>query len=247
MTKQLTVAVIAALMAAPAWTSESNSAPKEEKIGVGSGAAIGAMAGGPVGVVIGAALGGWVGDKFHRERSARGGVEQQYAQAAAEADSLAARLRGNERELETLKSVLAAEQKSFSAALEEALEVHVYFRTGQSALDDETRQRLAQVAGLIQAIDGFAIVVEGHADARGDAEYNGQLSAQRAAAVRDVLLHAGVAAQRITTHAAGETQATAAENDLDALALDRRVSLTIVRPEALLVGANSALGAAPSP
>jgi outer membrane protein OmpA-like peptidoglycan-associated protein len=54
------------------------------------------------------------------------------------------------------------------------------------------------------------------------------LSAQRAAAVREVLLQAGVAADRITATAEGERQSTAAEGDLDALAMERRVNLSIV-------------------
>jgi outer membrane protein OmpA-like peptidoglycan-associated protein len=232
MTKQLAVVMIAALIAAPAWTAERSSAPKEEKIGVGGGAAIGALAGGPIGVVLGAALGGWAGDRFHQERSQRRDFEQRYERASADARSLENMLRGNERELATLRAVLADEQRSFRAALEEALEVHVYFRTAQSALDPDTEQRLAQVAGLLGEIGDFSIIVEGHADSRGDAAYNEQLSGQRAAAVRDVLIGAGLSPERITMRAAGESQATAAEGDLDALALERRVNLTIIRPDA---------------
>lgn len=230
MRKQLAIAVIVALAAAPAWTAESNGAPKEEKIGVGSGAAIGAMAGGPVGFVLGAAFGGWLGDRFHRERSQREDFEQRYASASADAESFASLLRGSERNLAAVQAALAEEQKSFAAAFETALEIEVYFRTEQSTLDEATEQRLAQVAGLLEPMEDFAVVIEGHADARGATDYNDQLSAQRAAAVRDVLLHAGIALDRITTHAAGEADATAAEGDIDALALERRVQLTIVRP-----------------
>jgi outer membrane protein OmpA-like peptidoglycan-associated protein len=231
MMKQLAAVTIAALIAAPAWTAERNSAPREEKIGVGSGAAIGAMAGGPVGLVLGAAFGGWLGDKFHDERAQRQDFAQRYENASASAQSLEGLLRGSERELSNLRAVLSAEQRNFRDALEEALEVEVYFHTAQSALDQDVEQRLSQVAGLINAIDGFTMVVEGHSDSRGDAEYNDQLSAERAAAVRDVLLRAGIAPARITTRAAGETGSTAAENDLDALALERRVNLTIIRSD----------------
>jgi outer membrane protein OmpA-like peptidoglycan-associated protein len=90
---------------------------------------------------------------------------------------------------------------------------------------------LTQIVGLINEIDDFTMVVEGHSDSRGDAEYNDQLSAERAAAVRDVLLRAGISPTRITTRAAGETGSRAAENDLDALALERRVNVTIVHPD----------------
>jgi len=232
MRKQLVIAVIGALVTAPAWTAESSGAPKEEKIGVGSGAAIGAMAGGPVGFLVGAALGGWLGDRFHRERSEREDFEQRYASASADAESFASLLRGSQRELAALQAALADEQKTFAAALETALDIEVYFRTEQSTLDEATEQRLAQVAELLEPMEDFVVVIEGHADARGAAEYNDQLSAQRAAAVRDVFLHAGIALDRIATRAAGEADSTAEEGDVDALALERRVDLTIVRPNA---------------
>ena len=232
MTKQLIAVMVAVLIAAPAWTAERNGAPKEETIGVGGGAAIGAIAGGPIGVILGAALGGWVGDRFHRERSQRQAAEERHAQASAAADSLEGLLRGSERELVSLRAVLADEQRSFKDTLEEALEVEVYFRTAQSALDADVEERLSQVASLIAEIDDFTIIVEGHADGRGDAQYNDALSAARAASVRDVLLRSGLAPERITMRAAGETQASAADRDLDALALERRVDLTLVRPGA---------------
>jgi outer membrane protein OmpA-like peptidoglycan-associated protein len=231
MMKQLAAVTIATLIAAPAWTAEKNSAPKEEKIGIGSGAAIGAMAGGPVGLVLGAAFGGWLGDKFHSERAERQDYAQRYANANAAVQSLEALLRGSERELSSLRTELSAEQRNFRDALEEALEVEVYFRTAQSTLDQVVEQRLTQIVGLINEIDDFTMVVEGHSDSRGDAEYNDQLSAERAAAVRDVLLRAGISPTRITTRAAGETGSRAAENDLDALALERRVNVTIVHPD----------------
>jgi len=241
MRKQLAIAVAAALTAAPAWASEVSVAPKEEKIGLGTGAALGAIAGGPIGMVLGAALGGWAGDKFHQERAQRLDYEHRYESAQAEADSFEGLLRDSERKLAEVRTMLAAEKRGFESALEEALELQVYFRTEQSTLDEVTEQRLAEVAGLIRDIDDFTIFVEGHTDARGTEDYNELLSAQRAAAVRDVLLRAGVAPERITTHEAGETQSTAVEGDVDSLALERRVDLKIMRMEPTLVGATSGL------
>ena len=229
MKKQLIVAAMAALASTAAWTGESGASPKEEKIGLGSGVAIGAIAGGPIGAVIGAALGGWAGDRFHQERSQRLEAEERYELASAQADTLEGRLRTSDRELTAVRSVLEAAERDFHTALEEALEVEVYFRTEESGLDDITAQRLSQIAALLEDLEGFAVVVEGHADARGEVEFNDQLSEQRAAAVRDILLEGGVAAKRITMRAAGETQAIADEGDVDALALERRVNLTIVR------------------
>ena len=50
----------------------------------------------------------------------------------------------------------------------------------------------------------------------------------RAANVRDSLIRAGIPAARISVEAYGEQYASADEKDLDALAFDRRVQLTLI-------------------
>jgi outer membrane protein OmpA-like peptidoglycan-associated protein len=236
MRKQLLAGLAVALVTTPAWTSESNSAPKEEKIGVGSGAAIGAIAGGPIGMFLGAALGGWAGDRFHQERRKRDAVEQELAAVSTERSSLEQRLQGSERQMGTLRAQRDEDERRFKAALEDAIEVQVYFHTEQSTLDEGTEQRLARIASLFGELDDVTVVIEGYADSRGEPKFNEQLSAARAAAVRDTLLRAGVPIEQITVHAVGEAESSAPENDPDALALERKVSLTIVRPDSTLVG-----------
>ena len=228
MNKQILILILSAGLAAPAWTAETGKAPKEERIGVGSGAAIGAAAGGPVGAILGAAFGGWLGDKFHRERRDKLDMTARYEEASAEAESFEALFQGRERELAAVRAEWNAEQRTYRDALQDALEVQVYFRTAETEPDQAARERLTRLANLIASMDELAVVVSGYADPRGDETYNEQLSAARAEAVRAVLIAGGVPADRITAKAQGETQSTAAENDLDALALDRRVNLSIV-------------------
>ena len=88
MRKKLIVLIVGSLLATPSFAAPKNRAPKEESIGVGSGAAIGALAGGPIGFVVGAAFGGWLGDRFHHERTARREADEHAAQATAHAASL---------------------------------------------------------------------------------------------------------------------------------------------------------------
>jgi len=228
MSKRILLLILAAGLTATAWTAEKGAAPKEEKIGVGGGAAIGAIAGGPIGLILGAAFGGWIGDRFHQERSQRLETEDTLEQAQANAESQNDLLYRSESELTDLRSEYSVQQRNYRGALQEALEVQVFFRTGQSTLQDDAERRLSRIAGLVQSMEGFAVVVEGHADARGNEEYNEQLSAGRAAAVRDALIRAGVSADRITSSAEGERHSSASEQDLDALAMERRVNLSIV-------------------
>ncbi|MGB7216679.1 MAG: OmpA family protein, partial [Gammaproteobacteria bacterium] len=84
---------------------------------------------------------------------------------------------------------------------------------------------------LIGAMDGAVVMLEGHADSRGDAAYNEALSAARAEHVRQIFIDAGVPAERIAVTAEGENQAVAEPNDVDGLALERRVSISIMGPD----------------
>jgi outer membrane protein OmpA-like peptidoglycan-associated protein len=203
---------------------------REEGIGVGTGSVVGAIAGGPIGFIVGAAMGGWLGNKFHFERSARNEAEARYEQAEAMAGSLEALVAGSEDEIAELKLVMSHQEDAYRDALSEAFDIAVYFHTGEASLTPSVADRLARLGQLLHEFDDFAVVIEGHADPRGDETYNDQFSAERADAVREALLRSGLSADRITTRATGERQSQAADNDLDAMALERRVDLSIVYP-----------------
>jgi outer membrane protein OmpA-like peptidoglycan-associated protein len=228
MRKQIIVLMAGSLLATTGWTAEKNRAPKEESIGLGSGAAIGAMAGGPVGALLGAAFGAWIGDRFHHERTARAMSEQRADEAQARASSLEHELGGTEHELATAHAQLHSERLAHRSDLEQALAVEVYFRTEQSTLDTTTEQRLADLAGLVAPMEGTVIRLAGHTDARGTDVFNDQLSTARATTVRDSLIRAGMPAERIVVTAAGESEAAAPEQDVDGMALDRRVEVKII-------------------
>jgi outer membrane protein OmpA-like peptidoglycan-associated protein len=244
MKKQIIALVVGSLLAAPGWTApkhrtaaieqthtakrEKNRAAKEESIGVGSGAAIGAIAGGPIGFIVGAAFGGWIGDRFHHERSERAAAEKRAGDAQAQSVALEHKLSGSERELASTQSELRTQRAAYRRDLEQALSVEVYFRTEDSVLGTATEQRIGQLAQLVGSMDGAVIRLDGHADARGTSKYNDELSAARAASVRDALIRGGMPAERIVITASGEVGSTATELDVDGMALDRRVQIQIV-------------------
>lgn len=228
MNRKVIVLLIGSLLATSSWAGPKNKAPKEESIGLGSGAAIGAMAGGPVGLILGAAFGGWLGDRFHTERSERRSADERAAKASEHSASLERLLGATERAMAAKDAELFGERAAHRRSLEEALAIEVFFRTEQSGLDGVTEERLAKLVGLVAPIDGAVIRLEGHADARGTEEYNATLSTERAAAVRDALVRAGMPAERVIVTAAGEASSMAAEQDADGMALERRVEMRIV-------------------
>lgn len=201
---------------------------KRELIGAGSGAVIGAAAGGPVGLLIGVAFGAWLGDRIHQEHSGRVEAEQVADAALTEAASLRNVLLSNELEVARLESQLLAEQRAHRDVLREAISLQVMFRTADSSLDEDSKQRLSRIAELISPMTGVVVHLSGHADARGDEDYNRQLSAERAETVREVLISAGVPADRIVMTAEGTRLATATPDDPEAMALDRRVQMRLI-------------------
>jgi outer membrane protein OmpA-like peptidoglycan-associated protein len=228
MKKQIIALVVGSMLASPGWTADKNRAAKEESIGLGSGAAIGAIAGGPIGFVLGAAFGGWIGDRFHHERSERAAADQRAGDAQAHAAGLERKLAGSEQQIASTQSELRNERIAHRQDLEQALSVEVYFRTEDTVLGTGTEQRISQLAQLVGGMDGAVIRLDGHTDARGTAKYNDELSAARAESVRDALIRGGMPGDRIVVTASGELGSSATEQDVDGMALDRRVQIQIV-------------------
>jgi outer membrane protein OmpA-like peptidoglycan-associated protein len=104
-----------------------------------------------------------------------------------------------------------------AVAVSPVVKSHVYFATMKATLDDN-----AQVALDALAVSGAAIVLEGHADERGDDGYNTKLSRKRALAVQRYLVERGADREQIKVRFAGEAGA----GDPD-LWRDRRVDIQI--------------------
>ena len=234
MKKTIIVLLAGSLVANTGWTGEKTRTnpkdhpDKEQSIGLGSGAAIGALAGGPVGLIIGAAFGGWLGDRFHHERAGRESSEQAANEAQARATSLEHKLSGTEQQLASSETDLQTERTAHRTDLERAVALDVHFKTEDSVIDSGDEQRLAELASFIAPLDGTVIRLDGHTDVRGTEKYNDALSTARAESVRDALVRAGMPAERIVVAGEGSAAATAAEQDVDGMALDRRVALTVV-------------------
>jgi outer membrane protein OmpA-like peptidoglycan-associated protein len=226
--QKVIVALIGGLLATSSMAAPKNRAPKEESIGLGSGAAIGALAGGPIGLVLGAAFGGWLGDRFHDERSARRTADERAVTLSAHADQLQTLLVATERAVVAKDAELFSERLAHRRDLEEALSVEVFFRTEDSGVLGRTEERLAKLAALIEPMEGAVIRLEGHADARGTEAFNTTLSTARADAIREALIRGGMPAERVIVTAAGETGSAAPEHDPDGMALERRVEMQVV-------------------
>jgi len=82
----------------------------------------------------------------------------------------------------------------------------LYFEFDEDQVNPRTRRQLEIVAQILLTDPTKKITLSGHTDALGTDDYNNQLSARRAAVVRDFLAAAGVSAEQIVLIAKGASQ-----------------------------------------
>jgi outer membrane protein OmpA-like peptidoglycan-associated protein len=103
----------------------------------------------------------------------------------------------------------------------------VLFDTGKHTLKPGARERLARVAGILQAYPDLHVQVEGHTDNVGGMEFNQQLSEQRANGVRNFLVQQGVRPEIIESRGAGMGEPVASNSTAAGRQQNRRVDLVV--------------------
>jgi peptidoglycan-associated lipoprotein len=98
----------------------------------------------------------------------------------------------------------------------------VFFDFDQSNIRDDQRAGLAENVTWLKSNSGAKLLVEGHCDERGTAEYNLALGERRAKAVKDYLVAAGIAADRISTISYGKERPFVLGHDESAWKWNRR-------------------------
>ncbi len=227
-------------MSAVALAGEPAPATPHEPIGFVTGGVIGAFAAGPVGAVVGAGLGTWLGNRVHRAGDA---TKAEASVAALQTDKT--ELLGEKSTLLTEKNALAETNRSLTARLDDltrkvesaqtakedgsevldGLQGDVLFRTGSAEITPEIAHQIQVLAQAVAKSPALKVRVDGYADPRGTVDANLKLSEDRANAVRDLFLAAGINEEVLEVNAYGKSQSVAADND--GYALERRVRLTL--------------------
>jgi len=94
-------------------------------------------------------------------------------------------------------------------------------------LTPEARKTLEEVASALKAYPSLRLLVEGHADERGTAEYNLALGARRAQSAKDYLVGLGIDAGRLDTISYGEERPLDPAHNEVAWALNRRAHFAV--------------------
>lgn len=223
-----------------ALADEPKPAHPQEPVGFLAGGVIGAFAAGPVGAIVGAGLGTWLGNRVHRagdaskaeakvallqsDKSAlqaeRSTLSDQNSQLTGKNQLLSAKLDDLSKKVESAQS-----GKGDPAEVLDGLQGDVLFRTGSAEITPDIAHQVQVLAQAAAKSPALRIRIDGYADPRGSIDANIKLSQDRANAVRDLLLAAGVSEDVLEVNAYGKSQSVATDDD--GYALERKVRLTL--------------------
>jgi len=179
-----------------------------------------------------------------RDQAARAKTQfQQAAQAATQqAETAQAQAVKAQQEAQQYRQQREAELARLQQALNQIAETRrtamglimtldnnsIRFDFDKADVKPQYREVLSRIAGVLTALKGFRIDVDGYADDVGSEEYNLRLSERRAAAVRDYLVQAGLDPSILSTNGYGKADPRVSGKSVDARAANRRVEIAIV-------------------
>ena len=175
-------------------------------IGAGAGAIIGGLIGKAAGntaagVILGAAIGG-----------AAGLAIGHYMDKQAE---------------EMRKDIKNAKIERVGEGIKITFDTGILFKTNSSELQPEATRNITDLAKILNKYPDTNILIDGHTDSTGIAEYNQHLSERRAESVSFELKGLAVAQSRLTTRGFGETWPVAPNVSPEGRQLNRRVEVAI--------------------
>lgn len=132
-----------------------------------------------------------------------------------------------ETEQMTAEQVDRRYQQLLSAQPAPEQKLTLYFETGGSQLTGESLNQLADVLSRAMARPGGEIIVTGHTDSVGPVPANDQLSLERAAAIREMLVQRGFDGTRVDAVGRGEREPIVPTPDNTPEPRNRRAEITI--------------------
>lgn len=107
------------------------------------------------------------------------------------------------------------------------------FPTGSSELTPELLALMPVAAGILARNPTLGMIIEGHTDSVGGAEFNLRLSVARAESARTWLIEAGIDGARVLAIGYGETDPIGDNDTAEGRALNRRVEFVLAPASAL--------------
>jgi outer membrane protein OmpA-like peptidoglycan-associated protein len=208
--KITTMFVIIGMLAGLSSCNKWSRTAKGGAIGAGAGAAVGAGVGAATGntargAIIGAVVGGTAGALIGRK------MDKQAEELQKDLDN--------------------AKVERVGEGIQITFDSGILFDINSSDLKPAVRTELNKLAEVLKKYEDTDILIEGHTDNTGTAEYNMQLSVRRAQSVGNYLKQLGIRGARLTETGYGITQPIADNSTTAGRTLNRRVEIAIIANE----------------
>lgn len=216
----------------------------KQEVGLGVGLVVGALVAGPAGAILGAIGGAAVADNDRSQDKNLALLNQLKHNQAAQVN-----LKAQIDALETANAEFQKKNSNLTASLDnvniepiynnevgrgellqaitEGMSFNVLFRAGSSNIEPQYQSQIQSLAKSLEKIDELSIYLKGFSDPAGDEEKNMALSKKRVEAIKAVLIENGVAAEKISEHAYGESEVVSDENDIKGFPFERRVRIIL--------------------
>lgn len=151
------------------------------------------------------------------------------------ADEAAAKKAAEAAEAKRVADAAAAKRAEVEAAaklcqdnLQTASQTNaIRFRSASASIDRDSNAVLDRLADVVKACPGNQVRVEGHTDSNGEPSFNLSLSRNRAQAVVDYLVKAGVDATLVAAEGFGDSKPIAANDTSEGRAQNRRIEFKV--------------------
>ncbi len=210
---------------------------KAPEIGLSSGIVIGALVAGPAGAAVAGMFGAMLGNDVKQDKALAANEQRLAAQSQllSQRDQSLLAMRNQLQQLQQANATrVAAIERHESPSL--TLQSIVQFQTGAHQIAPDYQQQLDLIAKALKGYPSLRARLTGHADQRGDADYNQALSMQRAISVKQYLLNKGVEKEQVLTLAVGEENSNYQE--YEGTFFDRKVVIELGEDSATLTARN---------
>lgn len=139
----------------------------------------------------------------------------------------------SDQELDKIKEDLPEEQvERTNEGIKFTFSSEILFPTNSSILNETSKKRIAEVSKVIKTKTSVPeILIEGHSDKTGTAEYNQWLSEKRAVSVKTYLVSLGIPAAKIRTAGQGDKKPVADNKTKEGRLQNRRVEITLLKTQ----------------
>lgn len=178
--------------------------------------------GGAIGAAAGGVIGGLIGHKAGN--TAVGAIIG--AAIGGTAGALIGRYMDKQAE-EIQKDIEGAKVERVGEGIKITFDSGILFAVNSSTLTDQAKGNIQKLATILNKYPDTNILVEGHTDSTGTADYNQKLSERRASSVTGYTTSLGVIGTRFNAVGYGESQPVAPNATADGRRQNRRVEIAI--------------------